>query len=113
MVKDSNAYPLRIAVPTNDGTTIFPGMLGRAKIMHIYDLDESGHVRLIEERVNHYSETMQHLKTLDVYDLLRDCSFIISGKIGKKGIDRLKNKGVELIFRQGSIHDALENFRKE
>ena len=113
MKKDNTTYPKRIAVPTNDGRTIYRGMLGRAKIIHIYVIDESGNIRFVEERVNPYSEMMQHLKTLDVYDLLKDCSIIISDNIGKKGIDRLQNRGMELIFRQGSIQDALKIFRKE
>ncbi|MBN1551470.1 hypothetical protein JW979_08375 [bacterium] len=113
MKKDNAIYPKRIAVPTNDGTTIYQGMLGRAKTMFIYDVDESRNIRFVEERINPYFETMQRLKTLDVYDLLKDCSVIISGKIGKKGIGRLQNRGMELIFKQGPIHDALGIFRKE
>jgi len=35
---------------------------------------------------------MQHLKTLDVYDLIDDCSIIISARIGKKGITRLQER---------------------
>ena len=106
--------PTRIAVPTNDGTNIYRGMLGRAKSMYIYAVDESGDIHFVEERMNPYSETMQHLKTMDVYDLLRDCPVIISGNIGKKGIERLQEKDVKLFFRHGSIQDALEDiFRKE
>ncbi|MBN1552528.1 hypothetical protein JW979_13720 [bacterium] len=113
MTQSNVTFSKRIAVPSNDGTTIYRGMLGRAKMIYIYDVDESGNVRFLEERSNPHSETMQHLKTLDVYDLLKDCSIIISGKIGKKGIERLQNRGMELIFRQGTIQDALRIFKKE
>jgi len=105
--------PTKIAVPTNDGTNIYRGMLGRAKSMYIYAVDENGDIHFVEERMNPYSDTMQHLKTMDVYTLLKDCSTIISGTIGKKGIERLQEKGVELFFRQGTIQYALEEIIKK
>jgi len=101
--------PVRIAVPTDDGTTIFRGMLGRAKNMYIYEIENGGRARLVEKRANPYSETMQHLKTLDVYELLRDCTVIISGAIGRKGIERLRERGMELLFRKGNIEEALDD----
>ncbi len=68
---DKNAHTL-IAVPTNDEVNIFPKMLGMADKMFIYELNE-GHMKLVEKRNNPYAKTQQHLKTLDVYDLLHDC----------------------------------------
>jgi len=106
--------PIRIAIPTNDGITVFRGMLGRAKKMYIYEVKNGTQVRLVEKRANPYSETMQHLKTLDVYELLHDCAIIISGIIGGKGIERLEERGVKLIFRKGNIQEALTDVvRKE
>lgn len=55
---------------------------------------------------------MQHQKTFDVYEVIRDCSIIISSHIGKKGIASLEDKGLELIFRKGSIQSAIEEFIK-
>ena len=105
--------PIRIAIPTNDGITIFRGMLGRAKKMYIYEIENGVQVRLVEKRINPYSETLQHLKTLDVYELLRDCTIIISGTIGKKGIERLQERGVKLFFRNGNIQETLADVVRE
>ncbi len=66
--KEINNY--KIAVPTNDGDYIFTGMLGCALKFVIFEVDRNNHYQLIEERPNPYAQTMQHLKTLDVYDLL-------------------------------------------
>jgi hypothetical protein len=58
--------------------------------MFIYEIENGARFRLIEKRNNLFTNTMQHLKTLDVYELIRDCSIIISGNIGTKGIKRLQ-----------------------
>lgn len=105
--------PDRIAIPTNDGKTIFPKMLGMAKRMFIYEIENGAKYRLIEKRTNPYESTMQHLKTLDVYDLINDCSVIISARIGKKGIARLQERGIELFFRKGNIEEALMDVIKK
>jgi len=86
-----------IAVPTNDEVTIFPKMLGMADKMFIYELNGEK-PKLLEKRNNPYAKTQQHLKTLDVYDLLHDCAIIISAHIGKKGISTpWKKRGVKTL----------------
>ncbi len=106
----------RIAVPTNDDITIFPGMLGRAKYLNIYEIttDEKFGEKciLIEKRKNPYENTLQHLKTLDVYRVISDCSIIIATKIGKKGIERLKARNMEIRFAKGPISSILKNICK-
>ncbi|MEA3421533.1 MAG: NifB/NifX family molybdenum-iron cluster-binding protein, partial [Acidobacteriota bacterium] len=104
---------VRIAIPTNDGINIFPKMLGMAKKMFIYEIENGTQFRLIEKRNNPYESTMQHLKTLDVYNLIDDCSIIISAHIGKKGITRLQERGVKLFFRKENIEGALADVVKE
>ena len=99
----------KFAVPTNDGINIFKGMLGQAENFNIYEIDNKGNYRLIEKRLNPYVKTLQHLKTLDVYNLIDDCSIILSAKIGKKGIERLKERNVSLIFRKGEIESAVND----
>ena len=56
---------------------------------------------------------MRHLKTLDVYDLINDCSVIISAHIGKKGVKRLQERGMKLFFLNGSIQEALIEAKKK
>jgi len=98
-----------IAIPTNDGITIFPKMLGMAKYFFIYTTTDSRKFTLVEKRDNPFEETMQHLKTLDVYNIINDCDIIIAAFIGKKGIERLKKKGMKLIFKKGVIQEVLKN----
>ena len=105
MIKKRDKY-VKIAIPTNDGVTIFPKMLGMAKTIYIYKIINNSFI-FVEERNNVYEKTMQHLKTLDVYELIKDCEIIISSKIGKKGIERLEDKGLKLFFRKGEIRKAL------
>ena len=99
--------PLIVSIPTNDGVNIFPGMLGKAKYFYVYKIHTSGDIRLLEKRENPFEKTLQPLKTLDVYQLIDDCSVIISTRIGKKGITRLRERGMRLIFTDGEIQDAL------
>jgi len=98
---------VRVAIPTNDEINIFPKMLGMAKYMFIYEMENGAKFRLIEKRNNPFAETMQHLKTLDVYELINDCSVIISAHIGKKGITRLQERGMKIFFRKGNIQEVL------
>ena len=97
----------RIVIPTNDGVTIFSGMLGRAKYFNVYEIASNNKCVFIEKRINPYEKTLQHLKTLDVYEVINDCSIIIAFKIGKKGIERLKARGLEIYFEKGDIKSAL------
>jgi len=84
-----------------------------AKYMFIYEIENGSKFRLIEKRANPYESTMQHLKTLDVYDLINDCSIIISSHIGRKGVTRLQERGMKLFFRKGNIQRALDDIIKE
>lgn len=107
MDKNSNK-PILIAVPTNDGKTIFPKMLGMTKYFFIYKTTHGNEFTLVEKRVNLYETTLQHLKTLDVYTVINDCEVIVSALIGKKGIKRLQENGMKLFFRKGNIQDGLK-----
>jgi len=106
---DNLNMPVLIAVPTNDGITIFPKMLGMAKYFYIYSTTSSRQFTLVEKRPNPYETSMQHLKTLAVYTVINDCMVIISELIGKKGIERLQKKGIKLYFRKGDIQEALNS----
>lgn len=103
----NNSDSFLVAVPSNDGINIFPKMLGMAKYFFIYKIRSNSQFTFIEKRLNPYETTMQHLKTMDVYTVINDCKIIISANIGKKGIERLKQKGVELFFIKGNIREAL------
>jgi ubiquinone/menaquinone biosynthesis C-methylase UbiE/predicted Fe-Mo cluster-binding NifX family protein len=102
-----------VAIPSNDGITIFPKMLGMAKYMYIYAIEKEGNFKFIEKRTNPYEKTLQHLKTLDVYELIDDCDIILSASIGKNGIERLKEKRMNLFFKKGNIQEALATLIKE
>lgn len=102
-----------IAIPSNDGINIFPKMLGMAKYMFIYEIEKEGKLKFLGKRTNPYEKTLQHLKTLDVYDLINDCDIIVSTRIGKKGIQRLQERGMKLFFKKGNIQEALTTLIKE
>jgi ubiquinone/menaquinone biosynthesis C-methylase UbiE/predicted Fe-Mo cluster-binding NifX family protein len=102
-----------IAIPTDDGINIFQGMLGRAKEIFIYEMENGGTFRLIEKRKNPYANTMQHLETLDVYEMISDCQIILSSHIGEKGVERLEGKGMKLFFEKGKLEKALPNIVKK
>ena len=106
----SHRHSVKIAVPTDDGVNIFRAMLGRAKEFFIFEVNKEGQYDLIEKRKNPYRTTNQHLKTLDVYELISDCEIIISAHIGKKGIKRLEERGVKLFFKKGNIRKAVQEF---
>jgi len=99
-----------IAVPTDNGKTIFEKMLGMAKYFNIYRINiKDNKFKFVEKRINPYQQTQQHLKTLDVYRIINDCPLILATHVGKKGIERLKNRDVELFFDKGNIEQALNN----
>ncbi len=104
---------IQIAVPSNNGETIFPGMLGRAERFYIFRIENEKDFRLVEVRSNPFAETRQHLKTLDIYRIIRDCHIVVAQRIGKKGIERLKARGMALFFREGSIVAALKELVHE
>ena len=93
---------MKIAVPTDDRENIFPQMLGRTKEFYIYEI-KNNKIRFLEKRNNPFENTLQPLKTLDVYEIISDCDVIISHKIGRKGIKRLAEKGMKLIFENGKF----------
>ncbi len=112
-MNDNKENLVRVAIPTNNGINILSKMLGMAKYIFIYEIENRTKFRLIEKRNNPFEETMQHLKTLDVYELINDCSIIISAHIGKKGIQRLQERGMKLYFKKGNIQEALIEVIKE
>jgi predicted Fe-Mo cluster-binding NifX family protein len=103
---------MKIAIPSNDGINIFTKMLGMAKYMYIYETENGDRFKLVEKRNNPYEKTMQHLKTLDVYNLIDDCSIILSAYIGEKGVKRLEKRGVKMFFSKGNIVEALNKIKQ-
>jgi len=46
--------------------------------------------------------------------VINDCEIIIAAFIGKKGIERLRERGMKLFFGKGDIQEALNSvFRDE
>ncbi len=113
LINKMTAGKIKIAVASNDGLHIFAGMLGRARRFYIYERIGRGDINLLEIRNNPYTSSNQHLKTLDVYELLRDCPVILSASIGQRGIERLERRGVELLFHKGRIGEALKQLTAE
>ncbi len=102
---------LKIAVATNDHKTIPRGMLGRAAFFDIYEFDGQT-FQLIEQRKNPYEKTLQRGKTYDVYEVIKDVQVVISHLVGKRGIPRLKEKGLVLIFKKGDIEQIFDEVKE-
>ncbi|MEA3309008.1 MAG: NifB/NifX family molybdenum-iron cluster-binding protein [Chloroflexota bacterium] len=96
---------MAIAV-TENGAKVYQGMLGRAVAFLIFDLDMAWCIVGREWRTNIYQHTLQHDKTLDVADLLKDCQVLISWRIGPRGIPRLRARNLELIFTNSEDAEA-------
>jgi len=103
---------IKIAIPTNDGENVFPKMLGLTKEFYVYEIINNK-IEFIEKRKNPFENTLQHLKTLDVYEIISDCNIIISQKIGKRGITRLEKRGMKLIFENGKISHTIKKLMEE
>ena len=97
-----------VAVASDDGTNVFKGMFGRAKFLYVYKI-MGNEYEFVKRRRNIYSNTFQHLKTYDVYSLVNDCSYIITGNIGKRGEVRLKGLGVHILKVKGGIEESIKN----
>jgi predicted Fe-Mo cluster-binding NifX family protein len=46
-MKTDKQNRLRVAIPTSDGVDISPGMLGRAKYLFVYEIEDRGDARLV------------------------------------------------------------------
>jgi ubiquinone/menaquinone biosynthesis C-methylase UbiE/predicted Fe-Mo cluster-binding NifX family protein len=103
----SGSESVRLTIPTDDGINIFEGMLGKTRNFFIYEIKGSGQINFVERRVNPYATTLQPLKTLEVYELIRDTSIILCKRIGRSGIERLKQRGLKIYFGSGNIRTEL------
>ncbi len=99
---------VKIAVATDDGENIFSKMFGRASFFDLYLLSLK-EFKFLERRGNIYRDSFQHLKTYDVYEIVSDCEGILTGKIGKKGEERLSSFAVEIFKAEGKIEDRIKD----
>lgn len=101
-----------LAVATDEqGKTVFPKMFGQAPFFDLY-LFKGGTFRFLEKRKNIFQKTLQHEKTLDVYDEVSECQALLARSIGRKGQQRLKDKGVRMFFATGEVEKAFEGIIK-
>ncbi len=103
----AKARSFKVAVASDDGEGVYPKMFGRAAYFFVYRMEKEAY-ELLERRKNIYRDTFQHLKTYDVYSLVEDCNTVITGRIGKKGEERLRALGVRIVKFQGKIDEALK-----
>ncbi len=102
---------MKIAVATDDFKTIPRKMLGRARFYAVFEWNSNGSVRLIEKRPNPYEKTLQRGKTFDVMDVLSDCGVFICRHVGKKGLERIQNAGIDIFLTTiESIEEAVRAY---
>jgi predicted Fe-Mo cluster-binding NifX family protein len=111
-VEDKTEICKLAAAVEDDGRTIFPKMFGMAPAFAIYSFVLGKGFKFLEIRSNPYQKTLQRGKTFDVYELVNDCQALLAGRIGKKGIARLRDKGVRLFFGSGDVNTHLRKIEK-
>lgn len=100
------------AAVEDDGRTICPKMFGMAPGFAVYAFVPGEGFQFLEIRANPYQKTLQRGKTFDVYELVSDCQALLAGHIGKKGIPRLRDRGVQLFFGSGDVNTHLQEIEK-
>ena len=102
-----------LAAATDDGKNIFNGMFGRSPYFDIYSIQDDKKFKYIKRITNIYAETIQHLKTYDVYNEVSLCQALLAARIGKKGQERIEDLGIKMFFKRGSIKKAIYDIVKE
>jgi len=118
---------LKIAIPTNDGTTI-SRHFGQAKAFLIVTLADG---EIIEQELRRLPDTGEddhhHEHNHDhehghgeggnpahmaKFDYLKDCQFLIGGGMGQPAVQRLNNMGVQVALSDHkNIADLLEEIK--
>ncbi len=115
---------MRIAIPTNDMTTV-SAHFGRTKGFMVYDLEENkvinfqyilntftGHAKnkVKEKELDHGKHKHSHETILNS---LSKCNVIIAGGMGKRLFNDFDEKEIQVyITQEKSIHIAIELFNK-
>ncbi len=87
----------RFAVALGDDDVVARGMLGTAPRFALFDCTGS-RIEQVELRDNPYVQTRQHRKTLDVARFLSDASLLVASRIGPRGQDRLRARGIRMLL---------------
>jgi predicted Fe-Mo cluster-binding NifX family protein len=80
----------------------------------IFEWNENGSVRFLEMRPNPYEKTLQRGKTFDVMHVLSDCGVFICWHVGKKGVARIQDAGIDLFMTPiESVEEALHAYLRK
>ena len=90
----------RFAVALGEDGMVAKGMLGTAPRFGIFDWND-GEIEEVTVRPNPYEKTRQHLKTLDVAQYLSDASLLVASRIGPRGKERLRARGIRMVLSGG------------
>ena len=102
-----------LAAATDDGKNVFNAMFGRSPYFNIYSIQDDKKFKYIKRVKNIYAKTLQHLKTYDVYKEVSFCQALLSANIGKKGQERIKDLGIKMFFKKGTVERAIHAIVKE
>jgi nitrogen fixation protein NifX len=104
---------LRVAVASSDGITVNEHF-GRAKSFHIYEVDEGGSSRLLEERpiTPHCScsDGVQGHSSDATVEQLSDVNAVLVAQIGPGAEKSLSSKGIKSFALGGPVEKALSSY---
>jgi nitrogen fixation protein NifB len=103
---------LKIAVASNDGTTV-DEHFGRAKIFRIYEVDDNGASLLLENReikpLPPGSPEPSHSSDVTV-EQLSDVNAVLAAQIGVNSQESLSNRGIRSFALKGSLEKAISSY---
>ncbi len=104
---------MRVAIGTDDLTTIRSGHFGESKYFKIFEV-ENGRAMEAEVRENPFlqpesEDTHHHGEAKKIMSFLKDCDIFIARSMGLHSIPKLIKMGIKpLITREKEIHQAVE-----
>lgn len=109
---DNSGY--KIAVASSDGIVV-NNHFGRARIFHIYHLDEDGTIKYLEKReVTPVCEYGTHDEDRLIENLkkIEDCRYLLVSKIGDKAAATAEGLGVESYEIPGIIPESIKKLHQ-
>lgn len=111
---------MKIAIPSNDGTTV-SRHFGRTRGFMIYTISD-GKILSKEYKTNdftgharglHHEKEHQHSHA-GIFNALGDCEVVIAGGMGRRLYDDFKQKNIEVyVTRENNLENAIGLFLKQ
>ena len=109
---DNETY--RVAIASSDGIVV-NSHFGKAEIFHIYDVNDNGDIKYVEERrtepvCNGGNHTENRLK--ENFEKLRDCRYLLVSRIGGGAAAVAEDMGIIPMELAGVIEESISELIK-